>query len=43
MNFPGRSSGWWQWRLQWSQVQEHHAQRLATLCRLYDRLPRAQK
>ena len=39
MNFPGQSEGWWQWRLQWSQVQDWHAQRLAGLCRLYDRLP----
>jgi 4-alpha-glucanotransferase len=43
MNFPGQSEGWWEWRLQWSQVQDWHAQRLATLCRLYDRLPRAAK
>lgn len=40
MNFPGQSNGWWQWRLQWSQVQPWHAQRLAGLCRLYDRMPR---
>ena len=39
MNFPGRDDGWWQWRLQWAQVQSWHAQRLATLCRLYDRPP----
>jgi 4-alpha-glucanotransferase len=43
MNFPGQSEGWWQWRLQWSQVQPWHAQRLAELCRLYDRLPRPQR
>jgi 4-alpha-glucanotransferase len=43
MNFPGQSSDWWQWRMQWSQVQEHHARRLAALCRLYDRLPQAGK
>jgi 4-alpha-glucanotransferase len=43
MNFPGQSSGWWQWRMQWSQVQDHHALRLAALCRLYDRLPQADK
>ena len=29
MNFPGQSEGWWEWRLQWSQVQHWHAQRLA--------------
>jgi len=37
MNFPGQSEGWWEWRMQWSQVQDWHAQRLATLCRLYGR------
>ena len=40
MNFPGQSEGWWEWRMQWSQVQDWHAQRLADLCRLYDRLPK---
>ena len=40
MNFPGQSEGWWQWRMQWSQVQDGHARRLAELCRLYGRLPR---
>ena len=43
MNYPGQSEGWWQWRMHWSQVQDWHAQRLAALCRLYGRLPRAQK
>jgi len=37
MNFPGQSEGWWEWRMQWSQVQAWHAQRLAMLCRLYGR------
>ncbi len=37
MNFPGQSEGWWEWRMQWSQVQAWHAQRLASLCRLYGR------
>jgi 4-alpha-glucanotransferase len=40
MNFPGQSEGWWEWRMQWSQVQDGHAQRLAALCRLYDRIRR---
>ncbi|HOM14285.1 MAG TPA: 4-alpha-glucanotransferase [Rubrivivax sp.] len=39
LNFPGQANGWWSWRLQWSQVQHSHAQRLYALCRLYDRLP----
>jgi 4-alpha-glucanotransferase len=39
MNFPGQSEGWWEWRMQWCQVLDWHAQRLAGLCRLYDRLP----
>ncbi len=38
MNFPGQSEGWWEWRMQWSQVQAWHAQRLAMLCRLYGRI-----
>jgi len=38
MNFPGQSEGWWEWRMQWSQVQACHAQRLATLCWLYGRI-----
>jgi 4-alpha-glucanotransferase len=38
MNFPGQSEGWWEWRMQWSQVQPWHAQRLSMLCRLFDRL-----
>jgi 4-alpha-glucanotransferase len=41
MNFPGQGEGWWEWRLQWSQVHPWHAQRLAELCRLYGRLQRA--
>jgi 4-alpha-glucanotransferase len=43
MNYPGQSEGWWEWRMQWSQVQDWHAQRLAGLCRLYDRLPRSDR
>ena len=43
MNFPGKGEGYWEWRFQWSQVQPWHAQRLAELCRLYDRLPRPPK
>ena len=37
MNHPGHGDGCWTWRFQWSQVQPWHAQRLAELCRLYDR------
>ena len=37
MNFPGQSEGWWEWRMQWSQVHPWHAQRLAGLCELFDR------
>ncbi len=40
MNFPGQSEGWWEWRMQWRQVHGWHAQRLATLCRLFDRVGR---
>ena len=43
MNFPGQGEGWWEWRLQWTQVHPWHAHRLAELCRLYGRTgaPRA--
>jgi 4-alpha-glucanotransferase len=41
MNFPGKSSGWWAWRFQWSQVHPWHAGRLAELVRLYGRAPAA--
>ena len=37
MNKPGEPHGWWEWRLQWSDVHPWHAQRLAALCRLYGR------
>jgi 4-alpha-glucanotransferase len=37
MNFPGKGEGYWEWRFEWSQVQPHHAQRLAQLCRIYRR------
>jgi 4-alpha-glucanotransferase len=37
MNHPGQAEGWWAWRLQWSQVQPWHAQRLAEFGRLYGR------
>ena len=37
MNHPGQSSGWWEWRFQWSQVHPWHAERLAEFCRLYGR------
>jgi 4-alpha-glucanotransferase len=38
MNHPGQPSGWWEWRLQWSDVQPWHAQRLLEFGRLYGRL-----
>jgi 4-alpha-glucanotransferase len=41
MNYPGRAQGWWEWRMQWNQVHAWHAQRLAALCRLFDRGGRA--
>lgn len=37
MNFPGLSSGCWEWRCSWSQVQPVHAERLAHMCLLYGR------
>ena len=38
MNHPGQPSGWWEWRLQWNQVQPWHAERLLEFGRLYGRL-----
>jgi 4-alpha-glucanotransferase len=38
MNFPGQESGWWRWRLRWSEVQPWHAERLKEFGRLYGRL-----
>jgi 4-alpha-glucanotransferase len=37
MNYPGQSEGWWEWRMQWTQVHPWHAQRLAGLCQLFGR------
>ena len=37
MNFPGKGTGYWEWRFSWSQVRPEHAERLAHLCRLYRR------
>ena len=37
MNFPGKGTGYWEWRFSWAQVQPDHARRLAHLCRLYRR------
>jgi len=42
MNHPGQSEGYWQWRFRWDQVQAWHADRLAQLCRLFDREGRLQ-
>ncbi len=39
MNTPGNAEGCWQWRMRWEQVLPHHAERLASLCRLYGRQP----
>jgi 4-alpha-glucanotransferase len=38
MNFPGKQSGWWEWRFEWAQVHAWHGHRLAELCRLYGRV-----
>jgi 4-alpha-glucanotransferase len=37
MNFPGKPSGYWEWRFSWDQVKPAHAQELALLTRLYGR------
>ncbi|MEN3111218.1 4-alpha-glucanotransferase [Uliginosibacterium paludis] len=37
MNFPGKPSGYWQWRFDWAQLQPRHHELLASFCRLYGR------
>ena len=37
MNFPGKESGYWEWRFSWDQVRPEHGTRLARLCQLYRR------
>jgi 4-alpha-glucanotransferase len=37
MNFPGKPSGYWEWRFSWDQVKPVHAHELALLTRLYGR------
>ncbi|MCG6933484.1 MAG: 4-alpha-glucanotransferase [Gallionella sp.] len=39
MNLPGQSSGSWEWRFSWDQVQPEHARILAEMSREYSRLP----
>lgn len=39
MNFPGQSSGSWEWRFSWDQVQPRQTQALANLSLKYGRLP----
>ncbi len=39
MNLPGEPNGWWSWRFSWSQVQPGHAEKLATMTRMYGREP----
>ena len=42
MNRPSLAEGAWEWRFTWDQVASWHAERLADLTRLYDRVPRRQ-
>ena len=37
MNTPGTTEGNWQWRFNWDQVPEDLAQRLSSLCQIYNR------
>jgi 4-alpha-glucanotransferase len=37
MNFPGKPSGYWQWRFDWPQIEPRHHQLLASFCTLYGR------
>lgn len=39
MNYPGKSSGWWQWRYLAPMLTEQIANRLAELTHLYGRIP----
>jgi 4-alpha-glucanotransferase len=38
MNFPGKESGYWAWRFNWSMVHAHHARQLAQWCHQYGRI-----
>ena len=40
MNTPGTTEGNWQWRFEWTQVDEQLGQRIHDLLAHYDRLPR---
>ena len=40
MNLPGTSSGNWEWRFSWSQLQDSHMERLAALTAMHKRNPR---
>lgn len=37
MNYPGKSTGNWEWRFTWDEVRPEHAQRLLELSTLYGR------
>lgn len=37
MNLPGKASGYWEWRFQWSQVESWHASRLREISAVHGR------
>lgn len=37
MNYPGKASGYWQWRFEWAQIQARHGELLRHFCHLYRR------
>ena len=39
MNLPGTSSGNWEWRFSWSQLQDSHTERLAEITAMHNRNP----
>jgi 4-alpha-glucanotransferase len=41
MNFPGKESGYWEWRFTWDEVKPQHAQRLKEMVTLYGRGPQS--
>lgn len=38
MNIPGTTSGNWQWRFRWEQLEEGLSERIERMCRLYGRI-----
>jgi 4-alpha-glucanotransferase len=39
MNLPGKSSGYWEWRFRWAEIEPGHAERLARMAAAHGRCP----